>query len=185
MAAPNDMNIHNLSGKWALNRSLSDDISPVLALQGVNWIVRAALSRAPISLTISHVRNEASGVETVTTTQHSMGRVTQEERALDWTETTSSHPIFGQIVTKSRISALDDSKLKPFLCQNWEDNTSEVIEAQSVGPGWTSWQIWGFQVIDGKRYHVRNAIVQKGKDFTEAASEFVEFKMVYDRIGEM
>ncbi|KAK0716108.1 hypothetical protein B0H67DRAFT_582411 [Lasiosphaeris hirsuta] len=183
MAAPAGMGIHNLSGNWALNRGLSDDISPVLALQGVNWILRAALSRAPISLAISHVRDETSGVGTVTTTQRTMGRVAQEERALDWTDTTSSHPIFGQVVTKSRISAIDD-KLKPFLRQDWEENTSELIEAQSVGPGWTSWQTWGFQIIDGKRYHVRNAIVQKGEDFAETASEFVEFKMIYDWAGE-
>lgn len=66
-----------------------------MAIQGINWMMRAALSRALISLSISQTRDAASGVETLHTVQKSIGRVMEETRALDWLEVTTPHVLFG------------------------------------------------------------------------------------------
>ncbi|OAA61002.1 hypothetical protein SPI_05026 [Niveomyces insectorum RCEF 264] len=53
MAAPASKSINDLNGKWRMNKSLSDPFEPVLALQGVGYIVRKAISAATLTL---HVR---------------------------------------------------------------------------------------------------------------------------------
>lgn len=83
------------------------------------------------------------------------------------------------MTTKARISAVDEIA-NPRLREGWEESTKELIEVQSRGSGWTSWQAWGFQVFEGKRRHVRHAVVQKGHQFDEIASEYAEVRMVYD-----
>ena len=41
---------------------------------------------------------------------------------------------------------------------------------------WTANQVWGFEVIDGKRRHVRHVVVRKEEDWKQA-------RLVYDWMG--
>lgn len=53
MAAPENKSIHNLNGKWQVNKTLSDSFEPVLALQGVGFLTRKAIGAATLTLHIS------------------------------------------------------------------------------------------------------------------------------------
>lgn len=53
MAAPPHKTLCNLRGQWKLNKSLSDEIAPILALQGNNTLLRKAISSASVTLNIS------------------------------------------------------------------------------------------------------------------------------------
>ncbi|KFZ07528.1 hypothetical protein V501_06367 [Pseudogymnoascus sp. VKM F-4519 (FW-2642)] len=150
-----------------------------MAVQGVNILLRTALSRAPISLSLEQIRDSDTGVEKIITKQSTIGRIMTEERSLDWVEAAASHVVFGDVKTKNRICAVHEIE-NELLINDWEDGTEELIEVQSLGAGWTSWQAWGFEVIDGKRYHVRRVVVQKGTEFGDVAPEAVTIKMVYD-----
>lgn len=202
MAAPRDKTIHNLSGQWKFvsfghvpnvnhehtthpspqNHALSDDIGAAMAVQGVNLILRTALARAPISLTIAHTQDAATGVETLSTRQSTIGRTMEDRRTLDGEEVATSHVIFGQVKSWACFVAVDKIATQ-LLREGWEDDTRELIEMRSQGLGWTSWQAWGFEVIDGQRYHVRRTILQKGIQVEEVAPEHVLVRMVYDWVG--
>jgi hypothetical protein len=120
---------------------------------------------------------------------------TQENRTLNWTDTEHNDRIFGKVVGKSRLFKIEDfamegpgpledavflkaEKLKdletdsrfldPELVQSW---------AVSQGGGWTAEQIWGFEVIDGKRYYTRRVVGRKN-DSVERV------RLVYDYKGD-
>lgn len=150
-----------------------------MAVQGVNILLRTALSRAPISLSLEQIRDADTGVEKIITTQSTIGRTMTEERALDWEEAATSHVVFGAVKTKNRICAVHEIE-NELLVDDWEDGTEELIEVQSQGSSWTSWQAWGFEIIAGKRYHVRRVVVQTGTEFGDVSPEAVKVKMVYD-----
>ena len=56
--------------------------------------------------------------------------------------------------------------------------TSEHVQSyvESATNNWTANQIWGFEVIDGKRRHVRHVVVRKADDWKQA-------RLVYDWVG--
>lgn len=62
---------------------------------------------------------------------------------------------------------LDESKGRHV--QSWVRNVDET----AVG-GWTAEQVWGFEVLDGKRYYTRRVVVRKGEERVERA------RLVYD-----
>ena len=67
-----------------------------------------------------------------------------------------------------------------FLKTGFDDMEGKHIqaEAESDGNGWTADQVWGFDVIDGKRYYVRHVVVRKGDDWKLA-------RLVYDYKGQV
>ena len=67
MAAPTDVTLQNLAGKWTLNKELSDDFSAVLALQGVIVLIRKAVGTASVHLKITQPSaNELNMAQTAT-----------------------------------------------------------------------------------------------------------------------
>lgn len=58
MACPKDVTMQDLSGRWTLNTKLSDNIDPMLALQGVSWLARTALSLTTVKLQIKHYHSD-------------------------------------------------------------------------------------------------------------------------------
>lgn len=162
---------------------MSDDPSAALAAQGVNWFVRKVLARAPISLSVSQTRDPSSDVQTYTAVQTSMGRVAEEKRILNWEEIAQHHVVFGEIKTKARLVPVSEVAVS-CLRDGWEDGTDVVIEVQARGSGWTSWQAWGFEVLNGERHHVRRAVLGKGSDFSPGVSPgSIVVRMVYDWAG--
>ncbi len=54
------------------------------------------------------------------------------------------------------------------------EHVHSYVESQANN--WTANQIWGFEVIDGKRRHVRHVVVRKEDDWKQA-------RLVYDWMG--
>ncbi|KAI1437638.1 hypothetical protein GGR50DRAFT_692153 [Xylaria sp. CBS 124048] len=59
MAAPASKTIADLSGKWTLNKSLSDSTDPALTLQGVSWLIRKGIGAATIAITVKEYVEES------------------------------------------------------------------------------------------------------------------------------
>ncbi|KAJ5649053.1 uncharacterized protein N7484_002776 [Penicillium longicatenatum] len=177
MAAPSEITVRNLSGKWDSNSELSDDATPIMELQGVPWIVRAMLANASISVTLRQSIDE-SGVTKVDSVQTSMGQVVEEARILDWERRDQPHLIFGNMTVRSRFSAPNDvetvlrNRSGSGEC-DWEE---EVIEIEVETAGWKSITIWGFTTIDGTRRYIRRSIARKG-------GEEKVVQLVYDWAG--
>lgn len=119
----------------------------------------------------------------------------QENRTLDWSYRDHQDRIFGSVKGKSRIfrsseyqmenpggeddatflrgEKLKDGSPSKFLddehVQSWAAN-------QDKGYGWTAEQVWGFEEIDGKRYHTRRVVARNG-------DKVEHLRLVYDYTG--
>lgn len=89
-----------------------------------------------------------------------------------------------------KLGELDQGEDTEFLKKGFEEGKvkdggqgngegeGQVIHswAESVGGGWVANQVWGFEVVEGKRYYVRHVVVRKGKEVKRA-------RLVYDFVG--
>ncbi|KAI9698383.1 MAG: hypothetical protein M1836_003963 [Candelina mexicana] len=180
MAAPDSINLKDLSGDWVMNKDLSDDTDYILQMQGVSWFLRKAISLATITLHIKQYTT-SDKLTHIDIDQTISGGVsgTTEKRTLDWTFREHSDRIFGKVKGKSqwaKLSEVDDD----FLRKGWLDEVNEtgVVRAyvESLDSTWTADQVWGFEEIDGKRYYARHVVVRKGEDWKQA-------RLVYDYKG--
>lgn len=78
-------------------------------------------------------------MEKIITTQITIGHTITEERALDWEEGAMSHVVFGNVETKNRICAVPKIE-NALLLDDCEEVADELIEVQSQGSSWASWQ---------------------------------------------
>ena len=86
---------------------------------------------------------------------------------------------------RSRWLSLDDVE-DDFLKGDWLEGDEERggpkgeihVESfvQNEEKGWTADQIWGFAVVDGKRYYTRRVVVSKGE-------EVLKVRLVYNWRG--
>jgi hypothetical protein len=80
------------------------------------------------------------------------------------------------------LDQVDDA----FLKEDWLNVDSEkggpdgeiFIESYVINEekGWDARQVWGFAIVDGKRYYTRRVVVTKGK-------EVLRVRLVYNWIG--
>jgi hypothetical protein len=174
MSTPPSISLKNLAGKWKLNKALSDNISPVLELQGVNSLLRKAISSASIHLKISQPNESEIRIEQTAIAASIPG--TTEQYILDYKWRENKDPFFGQIRGRSRWidrGDVTEDGLKDGL-DKLDDG--ELIEATGgvVDGNWSATHIWGFLEVQGERKHVRKVVV-KGKKGKE-----VRVMMVYD-----
>jgi hypothetical protein len=125
----------------------------------------------------------------------------QENRTLDMKVRDHQDRIFGNIKGQSRMSSAatfemigegDDSDAAFLQAKTlkdgktpttWADKDDEAhvqsyVRNVDQGYQWTAEQIWGFEMIDGKRYHTRRVVVKS------PAGERVEhLRLVYDYTG--
>ncbi|CZS93138.1 uncharacterized protein RAG0_03549 [Rhynchosporium agropyri] len=182
MAAPAEITLKDLSGQWVMNKTLSDDTDAVLILQGIGWWTRKAIGLATVTLHTKQYIED--GITHIDIDQTATGGVkgTTELRALNWEESSHNDHVFGNIKGRSRWSTfqeIDDS----FLKEGWLEGDEEKagpegekhIESLAVNEekGWNARQIWGFAMVDGKRYYVRRVVVTKG-------AEVLKVRLVYD-----
>ncbi|KAL8714824.1 MAG: hypothetical protein Q9220_001337 [cf. Caloplaca sp. 1 TL-2023] len=163
MAAPPEKTLKNLSGKWVM--------------QGVGWFMRRAIALATVTLTVSEYIDSSSTTH-IDIDQVATGGITSTElRTLDWEFREHSDRIFGDVKGKSRWVKLGDldKDEEEFLKKGYDDLEGEHVQSyvESKGGGWTADQVWGFELLDGKRYYVRHVIVRKGDDWKLA-------RLVYD-----
>jgi uncharacterized protein involved in copper resistance len=103
---------------------------------------------------------------------------TSEFRRLDWTEVENKISIFGTLKGRSRILHLEASIARydfygetspetdddlAWLAEGWisdAEGRTAVLETQGkcLEGKWASHQIWGFQMVDSQRRHVRKML---------------------------
>lgn len=162
MAVPQTMTTLDLSGKYVMNKALSDDMDGILQLQGVGWLIRKAIRIATLNLYCKHYRDDAE-VEHIDVDQTLSGvKGTAENRPIDWVERSDYDHVFGPVMSKTkriRVDELEDSYLK----EGWLDETKEhgvilIVEQSDTtkgGLGWLCEQVWGFETMNGERRHTR------------------------------
>lgn len=186
MAVPANFTILDLSGTFLLNKTLTDPrTDDILALQGVGWFTRKAISMSSITLAIKHYEDD-DGVEHIDIDQTLTGGIpgTTEKRTLWWKEGKSSDHLFGHVIGKSRRIKVDELDLE-FLKTGWTTDTIEHGVVQSYvesdtpksGTVWIANQTWGIEELGGERRYVRHV------KFTGPKAEDIELRMVYDYVG--
>ncbi|KAL4794075.1 hypothetical protein BDV19DRAFT_390585 [Aspergillus venezuelensis] len=179
MAVPAEMTIATLSGQFVPNKSLSDDADSSLALQGVPWLLRKGISLASPKFVLSQINEGGTAVVNITVS--GVGSGVTEKRVLNWEPVEGKNPLFGKTETRSRlytsplhksdchtdedIKFLNAEAFKNGAPSSWaedpENRHLHCIITNNEG-GWTMEQVWGFEEIDGKKYHTRRSIVKKG-----------------------
>ncbi|KAF9076130.1 hypothetical protein BDP27DRAFT_1414674 [Rhodocollybia butyracea] len=185
MAAPADFTTLDISGKFVMNKTLSDSSDEILRLQGVNWFKRKLIGAGTVSLVIKHYKGD-DAVECIDIDQTlSPGGIgTREERVMDWQERSKEDSLFGYIIGRSRrvkLEEIDDDYLKT----GWTPDSIEHGFIQSYvssdspksGTTWIANQIWGLEEIDGVRRYVRHVF------FTGPGGEEIRGRLVYDYTG--
>ncbi|KAF9787282.1 hypothetical protein BJ322DRAFT_713224 [Thelephora terrestris] len=183
MSAPPILTTRDLSGKYILNKRLSDSTDKIFKEQGVGWIARLRLSSAPIvTAWIRHFRERGREYLEIDEMFHKRNSTTTERYALD-----------------GRPLEFDDVCGRPAVSRGWKIRTTEIKD-QFLRRGWVNdvlshsaiytkvegyirgdlkrrWieeQTMGFQDIAGDRRFVRHV------KLTTEKGEVVEVRLVYD-----
>ncbi|PPQ67074.1 hypothetical protein CVT25_005675 [Psilocybe cyanescens] len=183
MSVPSDFNVLDISGKFLMNKTLSDQrTDTILQLQGVGWLKRKAISIGSVTLAIKHYK-DADSVEHIDIEQTLTGGIpgTTEIRTLWWKERESEDHLFGHVIGKSRRVKAEELDV-PFLQAPWTEDTLQQGLIQSYvesdtpksGNTWIANQTWGIEEIGGERRYVRHV------KFTGPKAEDIEAKLVYD-----
>ncbi|KAG5998386.1 hypothetical protein E4U43_002430 [Claviceps pusilla] len=186
MAAPADKTLNNLNGQWTVNYDLSESTDPALAIQGIGYFIRTAISYATISLSVTQYEAPPKppnpSAETVThidIAQSASGLTsTQENRCVDDTLREHTDWLFGTVQGRTKWVSLEDVE-DTYLKSGWEvegDGKFIWSHVENKEKGWTANQIWGFQSVNGERRYCRKIVVAKG-------SQRAEFRLVYDYDG--
>lgn len=209
MAAPVSKNIHNLNGKWQMNKSLSGDFGAVLSLQGVGFIMRKTIGAASITLHTTQLEappsepsqdaiDDAAKTQNVThinIDQTITGGIkgTTELRCVDNRRREHTDWLFGHVSGRTLFYKGPDAKAAiakdfpdPFLLEGWPDDGEDLLVSYVLNldndRGWEATQVWGFQTAkDGTRRYVRNVVVTKGEG---SKQQRVTVQLIYDFLGE-
>lgn len=186
MAVPASLNIMDISGKYTMNKQLTDPYTDeILRLQGVSWFKRRAISIGTVTLYVKHYR-DSEDIEHVDIDQTLTGGIpgTTEKRTLTWKERENDDSLFGAVIGKSRRTTVDVLD-EPFLQKNWTEDTLEhgVIQSyvesdtKKSGTTWIANQTWGMENVNDERRYTRHV------KFTGPKKEDIECRLVYDYLG--
>ncbi|KAF8832219.1 hypothetical protein HHX47_DHR1002023 [Lentinula edodes] len=150
MAVPAEFTTLDISGKFVMNKSLSDSTEEILRLQGIGWFKRKIIANGTLYLSIRHYKgDDGSEHIDIDQTLSPGGMGSREERILDWSERSKEDSLFGAVIGRSRrlaVEEIDDDYLK----------------------------IWGVEEIDGVRRYLRHVF------FTGPQGEEIRGRLVYD-----
>ncbi|KAL8830556.1 MAG: hypothetical protein Q9191_001363 [Dirinaria sp. TL-2023a] len=178
MAAPASATMKAFAGDWVVNKGLSDDLDPMLKLQGIAWLVRKAITTQTVTL---HVKQyEKDSVDTLETGMTGAAglKLATEIRPLDWEFRERANPAFGTINEKTRY--IQEAEIEDaFLREGWCPG-EDLMECwgENQQRGWTGNQVWGFAMVKGERKHVRKFVVAKGE-------KVVKVSLVYDFVRKL
>ncbi|MCJ1358360.1 MAG: hypothetical protein MMC33_008359 [Icmadophila ericetorum] len=205
MACPADMTLANLSGKFVMNRKLSDPLDPLFVLQGVPWLLRKAAPLATVTLSINTSIQPTDGVTILNISIVSTGGfgAQSETRSVDGSPFEQENKLIGAVkgrcqwVTSEEVGRSGDGKDVQFLrgilfydgkkCEEgegWEEEQDGSggqrvhFALESVGKGWVAEQVGGIERVEGERMYVRRWVVRKGGKVEMA-------RMVYDYVGKV
>ncbi|KAF9041968.1 hypothetical protein BDZ89DRAFT_1128656 [Hymenopellis radicata] len=146
----------------------------LLHIQNVGWVVRKAVTSAPVALTITHDKSSFNSVAAVAGMPGS-----ENTRRLDGMSTKEQHPILGLINKRAENSVLADMT-EDHLKDAWrglDPSTKLVLTSyESVNDGWKMIEIVTVQELDGQ---VRLIMYCFGKN---DKGEVVCGRIVYDRV---
>ncbi|EXJ79565.1 hypothetical protein A1O3_07844 [Capronia epimyces CBS 606.96] len=194
MAAPPEITCTNLSGKFIMSKSLSDDVDAMLTLQGLSWFTRKAISLATVVLTVKEYKEDSFYHIDITSVASGLS-TTQENRTLDWQLRDHADRIFGKVQGRSRLwqtgslviegpaSEEDAAFLRAEKLKDGQTD-SKFLDDEHVqswvknvdGGDWIAEQTWGFEEIKGERRYTRRVVVWKGGKVQRA-------RLVYDYQG--
>ncbi|KAF8807726.1 hypothetical protein BYT27DRAFT_7097627 [Phlegmacium glaucopus] len=186
MAVPSDLTVLDITGKYTMNKSLSDPrTDDILAMQNVSWLTRLAIKYGTITLSVKHYKDDSDGnaIEHIDIDQTVTGGIpgTRETRVLNWRERENNDHVFGHVMGKSRRVPVDQLDVA-FLKEGWTADTIEHGLVQSYvesdtpksGISWIADQTWGIENIEDERRYVRHV------KFTGPKNQDVEARLVYD-----
>ncbi|EEA20132.1 hypothetical protein TMatcc_000108 [Talaromyces marneffei ATCC 18224] len=138
MAAPADVTIQNLNGTWVLNKSLSTDTDAILALQGIGWLTRKAISIATVTLSVNQfVEPNADDPNNAPITkvfidQTATGGIKSSERRItDWRVREHKDRTFGRCAAQSRLIRGvkgADGKVRPAVELQTEPKEEKILK---------------------------------------------------------
>ncbi|KAH7927162.1 hypothetical protein BV22DRAFT_1032171 [Leucogyrophana mollusca] len=187
MAAPPSVTTANLTGRFLLNKTLSDDSDEILRLQGVSWFKRRAIAKLGLILDVKHYTDE-DGIEHIDIDQTLSGGITgtSELRSLDFQERSVEDPVFGAVIGRSGKIKVNDLE-GIFLKDGWTDDTIEHEAIRSIvwsdtpksNKTWRAEQVWGFEIKDGARRYARH-IKFTSPDKSDGP---IHIRVYYDYLG--
>ncbi|KAI8240588.1 hypothetical protein K4K57_001775 [Colletotrichum sp. SAR 10_99] len=182
MAAPGTKTIRNLNGTWIVNRSLSDDLSDTLAMQGLSWITRKVLTSGGISLSITQnsLTSEDSGDDPIFSI-HQEQTVTpgnfksEDNYVLDGVGRGQKTQAFGALVTNVKFVSIDKVQCGDLGGRLRESGVTEVIEEFSTSKkgAWSTLTTWALEDVDSQRRLTQSSTTEKNGNSVTA-------RLVYD-----
>jgi len=186
MAVPETMTTVDISGRFVMNKTLSDSTDHILTLQGVPWYTRKIIGVATITLDVEHYTGDDT-FEHIDTDQTLTGGIkgTNESRTFSGLPREHTDYLFGDVIGLSkRVKA--DEIAEEFLSKGWTKDTLEeekgIIfttassKTETTGKTWTADQIWGFEEVDGLKRYARHVHFY-------TPDETVQARLVYDYAG--
>ena len=104
----------------------------------------------------------------------------QNTYVLDSVARESTVPIFGKIAVAAKyapVASIEDPEIRAKFEMSEEPQTSIVEMVRSVGNGWVTTSIWGFEEVEGERHYTRHSVTRKG-------DQELKLRIVYDFIRE-
>lgn len=155
----------------------------MLEMQGVGFIMRKAIGVATVTIHLKHYKGD-DGLWRIDAQNNGSGaKGNSEARVLDWKQRPHTDNIFGSVLGQTHFVTADKIKNDAFLKEGWLEGPEEAkgpngeshIESHVINEerGWEVWQVWGFQLVNGERRHVRKVVCEK-------AGKRVQVKLVYD-----
>jgi hypothetical protein len=134
-------------------------------------VARKAIRLATITLKINQYTND-SGVMHIDIDQTATGGIkgNSENLTLDWKECPHFDRVLGKLVGQTRwikTNAIEEAYQKDGWLHGEEEKTGPAgerhVESYVVSEnGWTGDQVWGFSIVEDKRYYTRKVVVKKG-----------------------
>jgi len=195
MAAPATKSMADLSGKWVMNKTISDNVEPALALQGIGYLTRKAIGLSTVTLHIKQYTGPAEEPATpgsfvhIDIDQTATGGIkgTSEYRTLDNKIREHGDWLFGNVKARSTWVSAEGlaaaaKEFNDYIVTGWSEEgevaggpngETHLLNYVEADAGWTAVQVWGFQIIGGERRYARNISVSKG-------DKTVNIRFVYD-----
>ncbi|CAG8976442.1 hypothetical protein HYALB_00008031 [Hymenoscyphus albidus] len=183
MAAPPEVNLNQLDGKFMLNKKLSDSFDALLALQGVSWAVRKAASYATPRLTIKSATRLEDSMICLEIHAVVIGSGSTDNVSLDWSTVDKTDSLLGDY--KAKMGWSTAAELSEDVLRDGVLNAGGTLDAkyiriviESSRDGMVGEHVWSFESVDGVRRYVRRLAVRKGEKVVMA-------KSVYDYTGKV
>jgi len=183
MSAPPILTIRDLSGKYILNKRLSDSTDKIFREQGVGWVSRWRLSKAQIvTAWIRHFRERGREYLEIDEMFHKRDSTTRERYALDGMPLELNDVCGRPAVSRGwriRTTDIQDQFLKRGWVNDVLSHGAIYTKVEGYVRGdlkrrWVEEQTMGFQDIAGDRRFVRHI------KFTTEKGEVIEVRLVYD-----